>query len=461
MTALLTLTLALSVGTATPGAPRPALPSAGSPGVAADTLDLPTLRAAAAARDPRAVQPELYARAARLRIEALRADRLPQIAFTGQATAQSAVPSVPISLPDGTTPSAPKEQARIQVEADWALYDGGRTALRAELERARLDEQTAGAAVSLYPLRQATTEAFFGAVLLRSQAETLGLAARDLDARLQVLRDRARQGAALDADADALEADLLGLRQQVAEVEADRAAALAVLADLTGLAIGPDDVLAVPDLSREIERRRSQGSVLDMSEMSDALGTAGRPEFARFQATAQRARAEARLARASTAPTISLFGQAGVGRPSPFDFLSDEVSEYALVGVRVRWAPFDWGRSRRESQAALVQADLARTEADALARQLVRDTEDEVADLDRLMDALDVDARIVALREEALRVAGRQLDEGVLLPDAYTDRVTDLAAARLTLDRHRVEIARAQARALTTLGLFPDLDTDR
>ena len=426
----------------------------------ADTLDLATLRAAAQAQDPRAVQPALLARASRLRLEAIQAERLPQIALTGQATAQSAVPSVPISLPDGPTPSAPKEQARVQVEADWSLFDGGRTARRAALEVARLDEQTAGVEVALYGLREATTEAFFGAALLASQAETLRLAARDLEARLAVLRDRADNGAALSADADALEADLLGVRQQVLEVEADRAAALAVLSDLTGLEVGPGDVLAAPTLEAAADLRRRQGAVLSADDLADALEGEGRPEFARFRATARRAQAEAALARAATAPTVSLFGQAGVGRPSPFDFLSDEVSEYAQVGLRVRWAPFDWGRSSRQAQAALVQAEVARTEADALARRLLRDTEDEIADLDRLRAALEVDARIVALRQEALRVAGRRLDEGVILPDAYTDRVTDLAAARLAQDRHRVEVARAQARALTTLGLFPDLEAD-
>ena len=438
-------------GGAPPFSARPSGRRAGTfgPHAPRDTVDLAALRAAAVSRDPRAVQPGLYERAARLRIEAIDAERLPQFALTGQATAQSDVPSVPVTLPDGTAPSAPKEQARVQAEADWSVYDGGRRGLRADLERARLGEQTAGVAVALYPLREATTEAFFGAVLARAQAETLALAAEDLGARLALLRRQADEGAALDASADAVEAELIRVRQQVGEAEARRRAALDVLSDLADVPLDTADVLVLPDLD----------APLDLLSAGDV--PMERPEFERFRATQARAGAEARLAEAATRPTVSVFGQAGIGRPGPFDFLSDDVREYAQVGVRVRWVPFDWGRSRREAEAARLQAEVARTEAAAFARRITRDVADDVADIERLQGALALDDRAVALREEALRVAARQLDEGVLLPDVYTDRVTDLAEARLTRERHRVEIARARARLLTTLGLFPDGPPDR
>ena len=137
-------------------------------------------------------------------------------------------------------------------------------------------------------------------------------------------------------------------------------------------------------------------------------------------------------------------------------FLSEDVSEYGLVGVRVRWAPLDWGRARREADAARLQADIAQTEADAFARQLRRETEDDLATLARLEDVATGDARVVALREEALRVARRQLEEGVLPAPDYTDALTDLTEARLVRHRHRIERAQAQARLLSTLGRYPD-----
>ena len=418
-----------------------------------DTVDLARLRAAAADQDPRALQPEMLARATRLRLVSLRAGRLPQLALTGQATLQSDVPTVPITLPDGTTPSPPREQARAQVEVDWSLYDGGRIARQARVERARLAEQQAGVAVALYSLQGAVTEAYFGALLLQAQAQMLALAAEDVEARLAFLRKRAQGGAALASEAGAVEAEQIRIRQQVDQAEADRRAALAVLSDLTGLRLSSDDVLALPDLD---DAAALGVAPTDVPGEARPLGVAGRPEFRRFAQTQERARSEARLATAPKRPTLSVFGQAGVGRPSPLDFLSEDVSEYGLVGVRVRWAPLDWGRARREADAARLQADIAQTEADAFARQLRRETEDDLATLARLEGVATGDARVVALREEALRVARRQLEEGVLPAPDYTDALTDLTEARLVRHRHRIERAQAQARLLSTLGRYPD-----
>ena len=423
-----------------------------------DTLRLSDVRAAAAEADPRGAQPELLARASRLRLEALRAGRLPRLALIGQGTLQSDVPSIPLSLPDGSSPAPPKEQVRAHVEADWSLYDGGRTALHSDLERARLAEQTAGVAVALYGLREAATESFFGALLLGAQAETLALAAQDLDAQVALLRRRAAEGAVLASEAAGAEAEWIRVRQRQAEAEADRRVALAVLADLTGLAIPPEAPLALPDLDALVALTLDAGAVVGDEDVADGLELTDRPEFERFARTRERAEAEARLAASATRPGVSLFGQAGVGRPSPFDFLSDELKPYALVGVRLRWAPVDWGRSQREAGAARLQATIAQTEADALARQLRRSAEADLADVERLSATGADDARVIALREEILRVARRQLKEGVLLAPAYVDVLTDLAEARLVAARHRIELARAQARLLSTFGLFPDED---
>ncbi len=69
-------------------APWPALAQSGT-----SPLRLSALRAAAAQQDPRAVQPELLARATELRVAALRRQRLPQLALRRRAWTPSAAPS--------------------------------------------------------------------------------------------------------------------------------------------------------------------------------------------------------------------------------------------------------------------------------------------------------------------------------------------------------------------------------
>ncbi len=405
----------------------------------ADTLRLADVRAAAVARDPRAVQPALLARATSLRLASLAAEARPQVAVLAQGTLQSDAPTIPIPLPDGSSPGPPLAQVRALAEAEWSVLDGGRRARRADVERARLAESVAGVAVTLQAVRDAATDAFFAALLHGARADALALGVRDLDARLAVLRARAAHGAALAADADGVEAEAIRLRQAEAEARSDRAVALAVLADLVGADLAPDVVLAVPAVG----------------PVPDARGR--RAEFERLAAVEARAEAEARLAAAGTQPVVSVFGQAGVGRPTPLDLLGDSVKPFAVGGVRLRWLLLDGGRAGLDADAARVQAEIARTEADALDARLRRETAADRAALDRLASTAADDDRAVALREDALRVAAHQLDEGVILADVYTDRLTDLADARLTRERHRIERARAYARLLSALGRFPDL----
>lgn len=422
-----------------------------------DTLRLGALRAAAAEQDPRAVQPELLARATRLRLVALRAGQRPQFALNGQATVQNEVAEIPVAVPGQDVPSPPHAQYQVQVESDWTLYDGGRVTRQAAAERARLREEEAGVAVTLYGLRQATTEAFFSALLSEARARTLALTADDLEARLRVLREQVREGAALSAASAALEADLIRVRQQVDEAEAARRTALGVLGELTGVSIDTSDALALPDLGAEVVQALRRLDAAEGRLDGDAAGAlVGRPELAQLARTAERLDAEAHVRTAQTRPSLSLFGQAGYGRPSPFNFIADDPSAYALAGVRLRWSIVDWGRAAREAEALRLQARAAKTEAAAFVRQLEREIEDERAHLARLRAALEDDRRAVELRVEALRTARTQLEEGVILPDTYADRLSDLTEARLTLERHRIELAQARVGLLSTLGRYPE-----
>jgi outer membrane protein TolC len=390
---------------------------------------------------------------------ALRAQRRPQLSITGQGTVQNAVPRVPIAVPGESVPEPPRERFHAQVQADWTLYDGGRIGRQADAERARLAEDVAGVATTLYALREATTETFFSALLLKARVDALALQADDLEARLAIVQRQVEAGAMLSAEAATLEAERIQVQQRVSEAEADRRAALAVLSDLTDTPIRPDDVLALPDLDAETERALTRVAGLGVGAAnvpSEAGAAVGRPAYVRLNRLADRLRSEAHVRDAQRRPSLSLFGEAGVGRPGPFDFFSNEVNEYTLGGIRLQWSIIDWGRSRREAQALRTQARAAETDAAAFARQAARDVEDDLADIARLDTAITDDMRAVALREEALRVAQRQLDEGVLLPDLYADRLTDLAQARLTLQQHRIERAQAQARLLSTLGRYPE-----
>ena len=69
-------------------------------------------------------------------------------------------------------------------------------------------------------------------------------------------------------------------------------------------------------------------------------------------------------------------------------------------------------------------------------------------------------SRRAAAFRPAERQARAQYDEGAITTPDYVETRTDVLEARLTLERHRVELAQARARYLTTLGITTPIPSD-
>lgn len=417
-----------------------------APAAAQDTLGLGALQAAAVRQDPRIRQLELQAAQTDLRLRNLSAGRLPQLSATGEATVQSEVASIPISLPGVTIPQPPKDRYEAAVNADWRFYDGGVTNARRGVERAQLAAERAQVLAELYPLRTEVTEAYFTALLLQERMREISVLLEDLEARLSEVRTRVRNGAALPGDTAAIRAEMLRAEQQRAELAADRRASINTLEELTGREIGDGDALSLPGLADEVARVRStaNGGI--------AAAPATHPQYAVFAAQRGRMEREAALLRARLRPQASAFGKLAYGRPGYQQF-TRELHDYWIAGVRFQWAPWDWGTNRRELEALRIQRQVVDTEEAAFAARLQRQVQQPLQAMQRLQTALEVDDRIVALREQVARQARAQFAERAITASAYVDALTDVQEARVARLRHRVELERARAQYLTTLGV--------
>ena len=415
---------------------------------ARDTLHLPELQQAALRTDPRARQLALQREASELRLRNLAAERLPALAGRAQATHQSEVATIPITLPGGQTPpTPPKDQYEARVEVEQLIYDGGVLQRRRGAERAQLTVEEARIAAELYPLREEVNETFFTAFLLQERLSEATTLIDDLDARLATLRAQVRNGAALPGDTAVVRAEQLKAMEDRAEIAAGRHAALARLALLTSVDVAERDVLALPRLGDAAARARA------MAEPAGGAPVPGaRPEYAVFAARRERLAREAEVVAARTRPQVGAFAQVAVGRPGFAQFERD-LHDYWLAGVRMRWAPWTWGTNGRERELIEVQRRIVDTEEAAFTARLQRQVQDQLAEMDRLETALETDARIIALREQVERQARAQLDERAITASAYVDVRSKLEEARIARQRHAVELARARARYLTTLGI--------
>jgi outer membrane protein TolC len=401
---------------------------------------LAALQQDAVRADPRARQLELHAQQTDLRLRNLAAERLPTFSGEGQAQYQSDVAQIPVRLPNGEMPTPPKDTYEARVGVEQRIIDPTIAPRRAVL-RAELAESQAGVETALYGLRREVNDGFFAAALLQERAQEIRTVITGLEARVREVAAHVREGTALPGEVSALEATLLQRRQDEAQVVADRSAALTVLAQLTGRALAADDVLALPELSGAVATARTQLEQLR-----------ARPEYQRFARAQERLAMQEDVVSARGVPSVSAYGRLGYGRPG-LSLLGDRFDAYWLAGVQVRWTPWTWRSTSRERAALQIQQEIVAADEAAFTESIQRAVHTDLSTIDRLSTTLSTDDQIVALRERIESETRLRLQEGAVTAAEYVDRQTDVLEARIARARHRVELAQAQARFLTTIGL--------
>ena len=407
--------------------------------VTLDSLRLPALRSAALAQDPRATQLELLASQSALRLRDITADLRPALSFESQAQYQSDVASIPITLPGLSIPKPPHDTYDAHLSAQQRIYDPS-TLSRREVEHAQTAESQARVRTALYSIGETVNSAFFTALRSQGQISELRTTLTDIEAQLVVAEARVKAGTALQSESDALRAELLRRRQTMAEQEAARKAAIAILSDLVGQHLDTTAPLSIPDLSAEVAAARTSPSMRN------------RPEYEQFERSRDVLERMDDARSAQNKPRLSAFGRGGYGRPG-LNSLSDRFNSYWLTGVQLQWTPWNWGVTSRDRQISALQRDIVTTEERAFTASLRRATEQDLASIDRLEGTLAQDEEIIALREKILTETRARYAEAVITSADYVDRQTDELAARLNRIAHRVELSQARAHLLSTLGI--------
>ncbi len=412
---------------------------------AQDTIRVEQMQQAALRTDPRARQRDLLRAATDLRLGVIASGRLPQLAINGYGSHQSDVTRPTLGVPGLTIPDLPKDRWQTTLDVEQRLYDGGDVARRRELEEARHAESEAAVDVALYELRSEVNSAFFSAFLLDKRSAEYEALVTDLNARLAAVRARVEAGTALGRDAAEIEAELVRAGLQRDEARASRRASLAILANLAGKPIDTTAVLVLPAAEPERTQPVDPAAVASLRQ---------RPEFDQFRKSRLRLEREAEATSVQNKPRLYAFGQAGLGLPG-LDQFRRSSDAFWQGGLRVEWRPWTWRSAGRTAAAFRLQQEVVAAEEEALGRRLARAVATDLEDIERLKAALADDERVVALRIEVERQARAQYDEGAVTTPDYVETRTDVLEARLTLERHRVELAQARSRYLTTLGITP------
>ena len=355
---------------------------------------------------------------------------LPQLSFAAQATWQTEVPSFPNALAGMLAqqgidmPGMNKDQYKAALELNQTLWDAGKSEADKRIARAEAAEQARSADVDLYALQGRVDNLFFGILLLDERIAQTQLTLDLLRSNLEKVRALQRNGVAMQSDADAVEAELLTVNQQLTQVAASRDSYRRMLEIFTGRPLGGEQ-LERPDAS---EPRSMESS---------------RPELALFDATADKLTAQERLVKAATRPHFGLFAQGYYGYPGMDYFqsmMSPDWSWNAMAGVKMSWN-FGAYYTRKNSLAKLRTAkEQVEMQREIFLFNTRLQTAEESGDIARLRKALADDDRIVALRRSVREAAESKLRNGVIDTDDLLRKITDEAAAATARSAREIEL---------------------
>lgn len=358
---------------------------------------------------------------------------LPQLSLAAQATWQTDVPSFPNALAGMLTqqgidmPGMNKDQYKVALELNQTLWDGGKSGADKRIAQAEAAEQARSADVDLYALQGRVDNLFFGILLLDERIAQTRLTIDLLRSNLDKVRALQRNGVAMQTDADAVEAELLTVNQQLTQITSSRESYRRMLEVFIGRSLGGEP-LARPDVT---EPRTFEPA---------------RPELALFDATADKLTAQERLVKSATRPHFGLFAQGYYGYPGMDYFqsmMSSDWSWNALVGVKMSWnfgAYYTKKNSLNKLRTAKAQVEVQR---DIFLFNTRLQTTEENGDIVRLRKALADDDRIVALRRSVREAAESKLRNGVIDTNDLLQKITDEAAAATARSAREIELLKS------------------
>ena len=367
---------------------------------------------------------------------------IPQVALSAQATYQTATPTYPeafntILQANGIEMAGiRRDQYKVALDVSQNIWDGGQTKATKAIAEAEAEEQRSRVDVSLYDLQSRVDNLYFGILLLDERKAQTEALIEVLASNLARLQTYYKHGVAMQADVDAVEAELLSARQTLGQVESSRASYRRMLEVFIGQPLTSED-LERPAM-RELQSR-----------------TSARPELSLFDAQESKLEAQRKAINASLMPRFSAFAQGYYGYPGLDMFKSMVSSDWtlnAIVGVRMSWniGAFYTKRNNLEKLNA-AQKQIAVQRDVFLFNTRMQTTQDD-GEIARLRKAIEDDNRIVELRRRVRMAAESQLENGVIDATDLLRKINDETSATLARSTHEIELLQATYRLKTILN---------
>jgi outer membrane protein TolC len=356
----------------------------------------------------------------------------PQLTVNGQATYQSDVLSIPISLPNVSFPEQSKDQYRIYAEAVQPLTDMLTVSKQKEVQRTVNNMEADRLESELYKVSERVNAIYFGILLIDEQRKQNRITKADIQTGIDKVTAAVQNGTDYRSNLDKLKAQLLTTEQRDIDLKALRRAYVNMLALFMGHSL-PDSVM--------LETPAPAATTMDIK----------RPELRAFESQQSNYHAQSQLIAAKSLPKLSLFAQGGYGKPG-LNQLSDEFKAYYIGGLRLSWSVSSLYTLTKEQRILAINKDMISAQRETFLFNTTLALKQQSEELVRVQDLLHTDEEIIRLRTSVKKTAQVQLQNGVITVNDYLREVNSEALAREQSSLHQIQLLQAQYNIKTTTG---------
>ncbi len=383
---------------------------------------------------PAIKQKGLVKQTASISIDNLQKGFLPQFSVSGQASYQSDVTKLPVSLPGFAIDPPAKDQYRLVAEVSQLVYDGGLTKEQKALQQLNAAVEDQKVEVELYKLKERINQVYLGILFLEEQLKQVELVKTDIQTGIKRVEAQVQSGVAFRSNLNMLKAELLKTEQRAIEVRSSRKGLIDVLSLFTGQALAENVHLEKP--------------ALIVSEIATEIA---RPELKLYNEQEKFIGQQERLITAKNLPRASLFAQGGYGRPG-LNMLLNEFDLYYIGGIRFNWSLGGLYTKKKEKEQVAINKKMIEVQKETFLLNTYSQLKQQKAEIDKLRQLLDSDKQIVELRKTVTAAAQAQLENGVITANDYLKEINAEDQARQLQITHEVQLIQAQINYQTILG---------
>jgi outer membrane protein TolC len=378
-------------------------------------------------------QKDLIRQTSAINIANIQKGFLPQVTISGQASYQSDVTKIDVSLPGFSFNPPGKDQYKLLADVSQLIYDGGLTKEQKTLQQLTSSVEDQKVEVELYQLKERINQIYLSILYLGEQLKQVDLVKADINTGIKRVDAQVQNGVAFKSNLNMLKAELLKTDQRAIDIKASRKGLLEALSIFLGQSL---------DENVELEKPAMIASVTE-----EII----RPELKLYSNQVKLIDQQNKLINAKNLPKASLFVQGGYGKPG-LNQLKNGFDYYYIGGIRINWSLGGLYTKKKEKELVEVNKKSVGIQKETFILNTTTQLKQQGSEIDKLKQLVTSDNEIIILRKSVTDAAKAQLENGVITANDYLKEVNAEDQARQSLITHEVQLLQAQINYQTISG---------